>query len=230
VSTGASSSEDLAGRAGTQVSELRGVAGAGVGKIGMWVFLGTDAMGFGALLLGYAVLRTGAASWPDPAMRFDRPFAGILTFVLVCSGATMTAAVSAVREGRRRAARALIALTALAGVIFVAGQIAEFHALAATKHLGLTADHAAALFYVIAGYHGLHVVVGVVILIAVGVRSLPREQSLSGSDVVKSAARTIRAESAADAVAVASLYWQFVDLVWIVIFTALYLLPPVIRG
>jgi heme/copper-type cytochrome/quinol oxidase subunit 3 len=230
--SGDASSNDLSRDAGTPPSGLRGFGDAGVGKIGMWVFLGTDAMGFGALLLAYAVLRTRATAWPDPAMRFDRPLAAILTFVLLGSGATMTAAVAAARDGRQRAARVFIALTALAGVGFVAGQIVEFHALATTRQLGLTADHAAALFYVITGYHGLHVVVGVVVLIAVGARWLRREhqQPAPGSSVSSGAVAPEIPEPAAGALAVAGLYWQFVDLVWIVIFTALYLLPPVIHG
>jgi heme/copper-type cytochrome/quinol oxidase subunit 3 len=190
------------------VSRRRGFGGASAGKIGMWVFLATDAMGFGGLLLAYAVLRTRAGFWPDPAARFGSPLAGAMTFVLLFSGATMTAAVAAARDGKTGAARLLAALTAFAGLAFVAGQAMEFHALATTRHLGLTADHAAALFYVITGYHGLHVLVGVVVLVSIAVR--------------RAATKGV--------IEVVSLYWQFVDLVWIVIFTALYLLPPVMRG
>lgn len=174
----------------------------------MWVFLVTDAMGFAGLLLAYAILRVRAGSWPDPGERFDRSLAGALTFVLLFSGATMTAAVAAAREGKLGAARLLTALTALAGLAFVAGQVAEFHALSTARHLGLTADHAAALFYVITGYHGLHVLIGVVVLTVVASR---RAMKVGVVEVV-------------------SLYWQFVDVLWIVIFAALYLLPPVARG
>jgi cytochrome c oxidase subunit 3 len=197
-----------------------------VGKVGMLVFLATDAMGFGGLLIAYAVLRTRAASWPDPATRFDRPLAGALTFVLLLSGATITAAVTAAREGKRTTARALIALTALGGVAFVTGQAAEFHALARTRHLGLTADHAAALFYVITGYHSLHVLIGVLVLVGVTLRCFgaPPTGQTARIDTVKDRS------DAANILEVASLYWQFVDLVWIVIFTALYLLPPVMHG
>jgi heme/copper-type cytochrome/quinol oxidase subunit 3 len=196
------------------------------GKVGMWVFLGTDAMGFGGLLLAYAMLRARAPAWPDPAMRFDRSLAGALTFVLLFSGGTMSAAVAAMREGRVAAARVLMLLTALAGIAFTVGQGLEFHALATTRHLGLTADHAAALFYVITGYHGLHVLVGVLILAVVASRSSPPSPARGPS------ARALdpRMRARIGTLEVVSLYWQFVDLVWIVLFTALYLLPPVMRG
>ena len=247
-------------------------ATASVGKIGMWVFLATDTMGFGGLLLAYAMLRVRATSWPDPATRFDRPLAALLTFVLLFSGATISAAVVAARAGKTGAARVLLVSTALAGLAFVAGQTVEFQALAEARHVGLTADHAAALFYVITGYHGLHVMVGVVVLVVVAIGMKPSAPggtlSLGGvvpaGGVSADGLATSGAVLPTDAVSteglaasgsvvpadgvladgfagrdaarsfgfveVASLYWQFVDLVWIVIFTALYLLPPVTHG
>lgn len=223
-------------------------ANASPGKIGMLVFLATDTMGFGGLLLAYAMLRVRAASWPDPATRFDRPLAAVLTFVLLFSGATISAAVVAARAGKNGTARALLALTALAGLAFLAGQAVEFHALAEARHVGLTADHAAALFYVITGYHGLHVLVGVVVLATVAIRlkvsaagtsvAAPARHGVSAADGVAhvgdvlapDAGGTGGAVGDVGVVEVASLYWQFVDLAWIVIFTALYLLPPVMHG
>ena len=178
----------------------------------MWIVLGSDAMGFGGLLLAYAMLRVRAAAWPDPALRFDRPVAAVFTFVLLFSGATMTAAVAMARAGKWSAARGLLWLTAAAGAVFAAGQAAEFQALASARHVGLTADHAAALFYVITGYHGLHVLVGVGMLSVLAARATADHQSARAAAV--------------STVEVASIYWQFVDLVWIVIFTVLYLFPP----
>jgi heme/copper-type cytochrome/quinol oxidase subunit 3 len=179
----------------------------------MWIFLASDAMGFGGLLLAYAMLRVRATAWPDPALRFDRPSAAVFTFVLLFSGATMTAAVAVARAGKWPAARGLLCVTAAAGAAFVAGQAVEFRTLAAARHLGLTADHAAALFYVITGYHGLHVLVGVGMLAVLATRT-------------SAAANPARAAAGVSTLEVASLYWQFVDLVWIVIFTVLYLFPP----
>ena len=174
------------------------------GRVGMWVFLATDAMGFAGLLLAQALLRARDASWPDPAVRFDRGLASALTLILLISGATMASAVAAVRAEHWAKARRLLVVTAVLGALFVAGQAHEFQALIG-RHVGLTTDHAAGLFFVIAGYHGLHVIVGVAILLAV---ALGRKVSIE----------------------VAALYWQFVDVAWIVIFTVIYLLPAASRG
>ena len=182
------------------------------GKLGMVIFLATDVMGFGGLLLAYAVLRVRERVWPDPALRFDRMTASLLTFALLLSGASMGAALAAARAGRRATARRWLVATALLGLVFLAGQAAEFRALAVERHVGLTLDHAASLFYVIAGYHGLHVLVGGVMLGLLA--SGPARAERAGPGVLE----------------VAALYWQFVDLIWIVIFTAIYLLPPGSRG
>jgi len=170
------------------------------GRIGMAIFLGSDVMGFGGLLLAYALLRTQAASWPQPALRFDRALASVLTAVLLASSATMTAALGAGRAGSPATRRWLLATAAL-GAAFVGGQALEFVRLATGHHLGLSADQAASLFYVLTGFHGLHVAAGVAILL--GVARRPAREPLE----------------------VVSLYWQFVDLIWIVIFTVIYLLP-----
>lgn len=195
----------------------------------MWIFLASDVMGFAGLLLAYAMLRVRAASWPSPATRLDRPLAAVLTFLLLASGATMTAAVTMARGGAWRGARRLLWLTAALGTVFVAGQAVEFRALATARHVGLTADHAAATFYVITGYHGLHVLVGAVILGVLAARTVATPSVAAGARLDgANAARPFR--PLLGTLEVASLYWQFVDLVWIVIFTVLYLLPPGIDG
>lgn len=170
----------------------------------MVIFLGSDVMGFGGLLLAYALLRARAAGWPDPALRFDRALAAASTGLLLASSATMAAAVAAGRAARP--ARRWLLATAALGLAFVAGQAIEFGALAGAHHLGLAADQAMSIFYVVTGFHGLHVLAGVVLLL--GVARSPAREPLE----------------------VASLYWQFVDLVWLVIFTVVYLWPVVPRG
>ena len=174
------------------------------GTTGMWVFLGTDAMGFGGLLLAYAMLRVRAASWPDAESRLNRPLALGLTMLMIASAATVTAGAAAARAGLCRRASVLLLATAALGVAFLVGQYLEFDGLAHERQLGLAADHAASLFYLIAGYHGLHVLVGVVLLGALTIRG---------------------ARAASAAVQVGALYWQFVDVVWIVIYVLFYLLP-----
>ena len=166
------------------------------GRIGMAIFLATDVMGFGGLLLAFAVLKARALGWPDPGVRLDRLLASVLTALLLASGITMSAALAAARAGRSTARRWLV-ITATLGAAFVAGQLFEFHGLG-ERHLGLTADHAASLFYVLTGFHGLHVVAGIAVLLGVSRRARP------------------------ESLEVAALYWQFVDLVWIVIFAAVY--------
>jgi heme/copper-type cytochrome/quinol oxidase subunit 3 len=175
------------------------------GRVGMAIFLASDAMGFAGLLLAYALLRAQARAWPDPTVRFDRALGAVLTALLLVSGGTMNAALAAARGGRPAARRWLL-VTAALGAAFVAGQAIEFRALAGAHHLGLAADQAASIFYVVTGFHGLHVAAGVVVLLGLSRRA------------------------ARESVEVASLYWQFVDLVWIVIFTVLYLLPVAPRG
>ena len=186
-------------------SPVAGAAAVPPGRIGMALFLGSDVMGFGGLLLAFALLRAQAAAWPEPALRFDRILAAVLTALLLASSATMAAALGAGRAGGPAARRWLL-VTAALGAAFVAGQAVEFATLASAHHLGLAADQAASIFYVVTGFHGLHVLAGVVILLAVARR--PAREPLE----------------------VASLYWQFVDLVWIVIFTVVYLLPARPRG
>jgi heme/copper-type cytochrome/quinol oxidase subunit 3 len=158
--------------------------------------------------MAYAWLRVLAPTWPDAESRFNRPIAGGLTLLMLASAATVTAGAAAARAGLRRRTLGLLAATAALGVAFLVGQYLEFDGLAHERQVPLTADHAAALFYVITGYHGLHVVAGVVLL---GVLAL----------------RSARATAPNTSLAVAALYWQFVDVVWIVLYVIFYLLPSV---
>jgi heme/copper-type cytochrome/quinol oxidase subunit 3 len=170
----------------------------------MWLFLATDAMGFAGLLMAYAILRVRADQWPDPQERLAVLQAAAMTGLLVTSSFTMTMAVRAARAGRAGARAAWHAATIVLGAGFLGGQALEYTHLADGPHgLGLRADIFASTFYVITGYHGLHVLAGLVILL--GLLFAPR-------------ARTRSLE-------VASIFWHFVDLAWIPIFSFIYLLP-----
>src|SRR6266436_6293441 len=68
------------------------------GKLGMWIFLLTDAMSFGGLLLAYGILRSGSHNWPDPSTRLGIPFTAVMTFDLICSSVTMVLALAAAQE------------------------------------------------------------------------------------------------------------------------------------
>src|SRR5262252_3640728 len=137
------------------------------GKIGMWIFLLSDAFSFGGLLLAYGILRGGAAVWHHPGEpSLGIPFTAFLTFLLICSSVTMVLAVAAAMEGNRKALVRNLALTVLGGVLFLCGQMQEyfgiFHALFNNEgliHEGLIFGHSAyaSTFYVITSFHGFHV-------------------------------------------------------------------------
>jgi heme/copper-type cytochrome/quinol oxidase subunit 3 len=192
--------------AGAAALEPHGEASAEptVGKIGMWVFLATDAMGFAGLLIAYAVLRVHADQWPDPQERLAVLQAAVMTGLLVTSSFTLSMAVRAARAGRAGARALWHAATIVLGVGFLGGQALEYAHLARGPHgMGLAADTFAGTFYAVTGYHGLHVVVGLVILVGLFVAPRVRVRSLE----------------------VASIFWHFVDLAWIPIFSFVYLLP-----
>jgi heme/copper-type cytochrome/quinol oxidase subunit 3 len=176
----------------------------------MWLFLGTDAAGFGGLLIASGVLRARATTWPDPYQRFSLALAAGMTLALLLSSLTLSLSVAAATRRGRGAALAWLTVTILAGLAFLGGQAIEYHdLLTRTPAVGLTADLAASLFFVITGFHGLHVVAGLVYLAALLVGT-GRAQRVSP-----------------DTLAVGALFWHFVDLAWVAIFSVLYLLPTV---
>jgi heme/copper-type cytochrome/quinol oxidase subunit 3 len=180
--------------------EERPPARSGPGAPGMWIFLATDAMGFGGLLIAYAVLRVRADSWPDPRTRLALGPAAIMTFALLASSLTMALATAAERPAVRR--RWLLA-TLLLGLGFLTGGAIEYaHLMNATPGMGLASDLPASTFYALTGFHGAHVLAGVAALAWLFAR-----------------------RAGARALAVMGLYWHFVDLAWMPIFTFLYLLP-----
>jgi heme/copper-type cytochrome/quinol oxidase subunit 3 len=167
----------------------------------MWTFLATDAMGFGALFITYGFLRVRADAWPDPRARLSVAAAALMTFALLASSLTITLAARA----ERRAPRLVwLAATLALAIAFVGGGALEYaHLLTGPRTMGLSTDLFSGTFYAITGYHGLHVLGGVLALCFMfGARIGPR------------------------ALGVLALYWHFVDLAWMPIFTFLYLLPP----
>jgi cytochrome c oxidase subunit 3 len=181
-------------------------------KLGMWIFLLSDAFSFGGLLISYGVLRAASIRWwppGEPALGIN--FTAGLTFLLICSSVTMVMAVAASRAGQRRQSATYLALTALGGLLFLLGQVHEYFGIGTSgllaQGLRLGGSHRATTFYVITSFHGFHVLTGVVILLVM-------------------LARTLRGRIHADAIESAGLFWHFVDLVWIIVFTFVYLIPP----
>jgi heme/copper-type cytochrome/quinol oxidase subunit 3 len=175
-------------------------ARSGDGAVGMWVFLVADAISFIALFIAWGVLRVRAesgAAWPTG--RLDLGLGAALTYVLLGSSLAMSLAGGAAAAGRTRAAAGWLWLTIVLGAAFLAGQAGEWHALAG-RGIVPASDAQAATFYVCTGWHGAHVLAGLVALVACAF-----------------------ARARASTLAVAALFWHFVDAVWIVLFTLVYL-------
>jgi cytochrome c oxidase subunit 3 len=189
-------------------------------KLGMWLFLASDAMGFVGLLGTYIVLRFGAGEhWPVAKHVLAIPLVTLNTFILICSSVTMVLALDGQKKGDMERYNLYILLTALLGLVFVGIQGVEWYEL---MHLGFHAGSSpdgfssvfGASFYVLTGYHGFHVLIGVLYLLYNWSVSV-----LSGQDggPVYGSKNTMPTE-------ILGLYWHFVDLVWIILFTVIYLM------
>lgn len=191
---------------------------ASAGKIAMWVFLLSDGFSFGGLLLTYGILRGGAKEWPpDPALH--EPHLGInftagLTFLLICSSVTMVLAHAAAVEGNRKKLVTFLALTVLGGALFLCGQMQEYFGIFTgsggliEEGLRLGGSAYANTFYVTTSFHGMHVLTGVVYLTVMLIRSAMGKYDNGNADHIE----------------ILGLFWHFVDLVWILVFTFIYLL------
>jgi len=181
------------------------------GKIGMWIFLISDAFSFGGLLIAEGILYAGRHPWRQPGEpQLGIFFTAVLTFVLVSTSLTNVLGWAAAAAGKRRQAALLLGLTALGGVAFLAGQFQEWFGIWGHGLLreGLVFGQSprASTFYVITGYHGLHVLVGVAYILAILVGYL-------------------RGHVTERQIELLGLYWCFVDFVWVFIFSFVYLLP-----
>jgi cytochrome c oxidase subunit 3/cytochrome o ubiquinol oxidase subunit 3 len=139
---------------------------------------------------------------------YDIPYTSVSSFVLLMSSLTMVLALAAIQRGDHRRLRIWLLATAFLGTVFVGGQVYEFTVFT-HEGLNLSSSVAASSFFVLTGFHGVHVTVGILWLLSlVGISlrgQLPAEKSLQ--------------------VEIAGLYWHFVDIVWILIFTVVYLVP-----
>jgi cytochrome c oxidase subunit 3 len=182
------------------------------GKLGMWIFLAGDAVGFGVLLASYGGMRATSADWPSPYEVLGINLTAAMTFLLICSSVTMVKALEWLGKGDRSKCRIFLFYTALGGAIFVSLQAYEWSKLI---HEGLHingnpwgASLFGTSFFLVTGFHGLHVTGGVIYLLSI-IRYVTN--------------RPVPAASY-NAVEILGLYWHFVDLVWIMVFTFMYLL------
>jgi heme/copper-type cytochrome/quinol oxidase subunit 3 len=182
---------------------------ATLGKLGMWIFLLSDAFSFGGLLLAYGILRGGSKVWHQPGEpELGIAFTAGLTFLLICSSVTMVLAYAACVEKNRKKTVLFLALTALGGALFLCGQAKEYTGLI---HEGLIFGHShyATTFYCITSFHGFHVLTGTVYLTVMCIRTAMGKYDGGNYNHIE----------------ICGLFWHFVDLVWILVFTFVYLIP-----
>lgn len=176
-------------------------------KMVFWAFLGSECMFFGSLIATYLVYRGRDSVGPHPHEILNIPFTSVSAFVLLMSSLTMVLALAAVQSGNARGTRIWLAATALLGMTFLAGQCYEFTEFV-YEGLKLQTNLFGSTFFVLTGFHGTHVTIGVIwlwSLFMLAVRGqLPQERALD--------------------VEICGLYWHFVDVVWVAIFTLVYLI------
>jgi len=177
------------------------------GKLGMWNFLAADAMSFGGLLAAYGALRYGDPNWPRPSSILGIQLTAAMTFLLVCSSVTMVEALAGFRGGNPAKLRKFLAMTIAGGVLFLSCQAYEWTHL--IEHgQSITRNNFGATFFILTGFHGMHVFSGVVYLSVLLVRGMLGKYENPHNNEIE----------------IGALYWHFVDLIWILVFTFVYLL------
>ena len=178
-------------------------------KLAMWVFLSSECIFFGAFISTYLLYRgRSPANTPQPADVYNIPFTSVTSFILLMSSLTMVLALAAIQRGDHRRFRIWIMATALFGTVFIAGQIYEFTEFY-REGLALKTSVFGSSFFVLTGLHGAHVTVGIIWLCSLWGLSMQGRLKVQHAEKVE----------------IAGLYWHFVDIVWIVIFTVIYLIP-----
>jgi cytochrome c oxidase subunit 3/cytochrome o ubiquinol oxidase subunit 3 len=188
--------------------EAHTATGVNSTKLAMWAFLGSECLFFGALISTYLLYRGRTAGGPTSKELYDIPYTSVSSFVLLMSSLTMVLALAAIQRGDHRRLRTWLLATALLGSVFIGGQIYEFTGFV-REGLKLRASPFGSAFFTLTGFHGAHVTVGIIWLL-----------SLLGMSM-----RGELPQAKAEHVEIAGLYWHFVDIVWVVIFTVVYLVP-----
>ena len=194
------------------------------GKLAMWLFLASDAMGFMGLIGAYMVLRIASPNWMIEARdpQFGINLTAFMTFVLIISSVTMVTALAAIQRGNQRGLLFWLGATIGGGAVFLGLQVYEWsHFIHQITELSAAAGFAEVsltnyqtTFFMLTGFHGLHVSIGVIYLSIIWVRCKQGAYSAASHSPVE----------------LVGLYWHFVDLVWIVLFTIIYLLPDKVTG
>jgi cytochrome c oxidase subunit 3/cytochrome o ubiquinol oxidase subunit 3 len=175
-------------------------------KLGMWLFVATEVMFFGGLIAAYLHYKVNTPSPLETAF-LDVTLVGINTFILLSSSFTVVLGLSRIQQDDRRGLILFLALTALLGLVFLAGQAYEFVALY-QDGVTLSSSVFGSSFFTLTGFHGLHVLIGI---------------GWALGTLLK-ASRGGYSSETYHGVENFGLYWHFVDIVWIVLFTIIYLI------
>jgi len=188
---------------------------ASPGKIGMWIFLGTDALSFAGLLIGYGYMRLFKVDqWPNPVEALGGvKLSGFMTFLLICSSVSMVLAIDACKNRDRKNLLFWLGATIIGGASFLGMQVYEYTHL--IHEMGMTFNSYtngtslfATTFFSVTGFHGLHVLAGTLYLSSLFVLAYKGAFDKGDYNLLE----------------IAGLFWHFVDLVWILVFTFVYLL------
>jgi heme/copper-type cytochrome/quinol oxidase subunit 3 len=178
-------------------------------KLAMWVFLSSECLFFGAFITTYLLYRgRSPANTPQPKDVYNIPFTSVTSFILLMSSLTMVLALAAIQRGDHRRFRIWLVATGLFGMLFIGGQIFEFTEFY-REGLALRTSVFGSSFFVLTGIHGAHVTAGIIWLLSLWGLSMQNRLHVQDSEKVE----------------IAGLYWHFVDVVWILLFSLLYLLP-----
>jgi cytochrome c oxidase subunit 3/cytochrome o ubiquinol oxidase subunit 3 len=178
-------------------------------KLAFWMFIGSESLLFGSLIATYLIYEGRSVAGPTTREILNIPITSISTFDLLMSSLAMVLALAAVSRGDKMWSRIWLGTTAFLGIVFLGFQAYEFTTFV-REGLTLQVNLFGSTFFVLTGFHGGHVFVGVVWLLTLLVRSLMGKLGPEKAILVE----------------IAGLYWHFVDVVWIVIFTVVYLIQP----
>jgi cytochrome c oxidase subunit III len=166
--------------------------------VGIAIWLASEVMFFGGLFAAYFAIRAANEEWPPQGIHLDTVRAGIFTLVLVASSFTLHVA----EKGTRTQTRVWTLVTLALGAIFLANQASEW----ASNDFSVSTNAYASMYYALTGFHGLHVTVGLVLLAIVGLRDPDAPSSIPGFRQAT------------------TWYWHFVDVVWVFLFTTIFLI------
>ncbi|HET8786553.1 MAG TPA: cytochrome c oxidase subunit 3 [Candidatus Limnocylindrales bacterium] len=191
-------------RDGTGEPSVHARRGIDTTIVGVLLFIASETMFFSGLFAAYFNARATHPDWPPQGIELEPLIASILTIVLVTSSVTMQLGVRAIRRGDRAGLQRWLAITLLLGAAFVAGQLYDYSTLDFSWQSGIYG----AAFFTLTGFHGAHVTGGVIALAAMLFRA--NEGHFSA-----------RHHAAVEGV---SAYWHFVDVIWLLLFSTLYVL------